>query len=93
MKLILVIAAFVAITQISLINSINVEVPKSPSVPIERSVRSPGSPGHRRSINIERLTLSIELSEDALDKSFVEYQTLCNDSVKKVLSVTVGFIK
>ena len=55
MKLILVIAAFVAITQISLINSANVEGSKSPIAPrsinIESFVQSPRGPGHRRSIN------------------------------------------
>ncbi|POG73386.1 hypothetical protein GLOIN_2v1587390 [Rhizophagus irregularis DAOM 181602=DAOM 197198] len=39
-----------------------------------------------------KLPLSIEFSEDALDKKSVEYQTLCN-GVKKVLSVVVGIIK
>ncbi|GES88290.1 hypothetical protein GLOIN_2v1587390 [Rhizophagus clarus] len=39
-----------------------------------------------------KLPLSIEFSEDALDKKSPEYQTLCN-GVKKVLSVVVGIIK
>ncbi|PKY59755.1 hypothetical protein RhiirA4_412522 [Rhizophagus irregularis] len=39
-----------------------------------------------------KLPLSIDFSEDALDKKSVEYQTLCN-GVKKVLSVVVGIIK
>ena len=39
-----------------------------------------------------KLPFSIEFSEDALDKKFVEYQILRN-GVKKVLGIVVGLLK
>ncbi|GBC02817.1 hypothetical protein RclHR1_04830015 [Rhizophagus clarus] len=46
----------------------------------------------RRISQGSKLPLSIEFSENALDKKSAEYQTLCN-GVRKVLSVVVGIIK